>query len=121
LSSAKRSVPHTEELPAPNSPEYLTFSDNNSDSDEDHGEQEGGNVECDPTFEESFSSCDHHLLTQGHLNDLLRDLNWSTKQAEFSGSRLKGVIFSPNTKYVSFAIAKMNSKKSALKKTIRYF
>ena len=79
MSSAKRSVPHTEELPAPNPPEYLTFSDNNSHDDENHVEQEGGNVECDPTFEASCSSSDHHLLTQGHLNDLLRDLNLSKK------------------------------------------
>jgi len=46
LSRAKRSVPHTEELSAPNPPEYLTFSDNNSDSGKDHVGQEGGNVEC---------------------------------------------------------------------------
>jgi len=83
LSSAKSSVPHTVYLPAPKPPEYLTFSDNNSDSGEDHGEQEGGNAECDPTFEASCSSSDHHLLTQGHLNDLLCDLNLSKKQAEF--------------------------------------
>jgi hypothetical protein len=66
-------------LPAPKPPEYLTFSDNNSDSDEDHGEQEGSNVECDPTYEGSCSP-DHHLLTQGHLNDLLRNLNLSKKK-----------------------------------------
>jgi hypothetical protein len=92
LSSAKRSVPHTEEFSAPKSPEYLTFSDNNSDSDGDHGEQEGGNVECHPTFEASCSSSDQQLLTQGRLNDLLRDLNLS-KKTDFSGSTLKTVIF----------------------------
>jgi hypothetical protein len=64
LSSAKRSVSHTEEFPAPNPPEYLTSGDNNSDSDEDQGQQEGDNVDCDPTLEESCSLSDHHLLTQ---------------------------------------------------------
>jgi hypothetical protein len=97
------------------------FSDNNSDSEEDHGEQEGGNVECDPTFEAISSSSDHHLLTQGHLNDLLRDLNLSKKQAEFLGSRLKCGIFSPNTETCFFRNRQMNSKNSSLKKTVWYF
>lgn len=52
LSSAQRSVLHTEEWSAPNHPEYLAFSDNSSDSDKDHGEQEGGNVECDPKLKQ---------------------------------------------------------------------
>jgi hypothetical protein len=53
LSSKKRSVPHhNEELPEPNLPEYLTISDKNSDSDEDHGQQEGGNVERDLKYKQ---------------------------------------------------------------------
>ena len=101
MSSAKSSVPHTEEWPAPKSPEYLNFSDN-SEADEDHGEQDGSNVECDPTFEANCSSSNYHLVIQRHLNELLRDLYLSKKQAEFSGSRLKGVIFSPNTEICFF-------------------
>jgi hypothetical protein len=31
-----------------------------------------------------------HLLAQGDLNDLVRDLNLFTKQAELLGSRLNG-------------------------------
>ena len=34
-------VPHSEELHAPKPPQNLTSSHDNSDSDEDHGEQEG--------------------------------------------------------------------------------
>jgi hypothetical protein len=70
-------------LSVPNSPVNLTFSDDNSNSDEDHGQQEGENVDCDPTFEASCSSSESHLLTQGYLNDLVRDLNLTEKQAEF--------------------------------------
>jgi hypothetical protein len=47
-------------------------------------------TDCDPTFEGSCSSSEPHLLTQGDLNDLVRDLNLSTKEAEILASRLKG-------------------------------
>jgi len=36
--------------------ENLTFGDDTSDSDDDHGWQEGNNVDCDPTFETSRPS-----------------------------------------------------------------
>jgi hypothetical protein len=54
LSRAKRSVPHTQKLSAPNPPEYLTFSDDSSDSDKDHVGQEGGNVECARNWSKLF-------------------------------------------------------------------
>ena len=56
-----------ESFSIPKSSENLTFSDDNSDSDEDRVEQEGDNVDCDPTFEASSSSSEPHLLTQGDL------------------------------------------------------
>jgi hypothetical protein len=43
-------VPHREEFPILKPRKNLTLSDNISDSDEDHGEQEGENADCDPTF-----------------------------------------------------------------------
>ena len=63
LPSAVRQVPHSGELPVPKPPENLTFSDDKSDADEDHGQQEGDNVDCDHTFEESCCSCELNLLT----------------------------------------------------------
>jgi len=50
-----------------------------TDSDDEHGQQEGYNVDCNPTFEASCSSSEPQLLTQGDLNDLVRDLNLSKK------------------------------------------
>jgi hypothetical protein len=44
---------------------------------------------CDPTFSGACSSNEPHLLTQGDLNDIVRDLNLSKKQAELLGFRLK--------------------------------
>ena len=58
-------------------------------SDEDVG-QANNNMDCDPTFAGACSSNEPHLLTQGDLNDIIRDLNLSKKQAELLGSRLKG-------------------------------
>jgi hypothetical protein len=45
---------------------------------------------CDATFAGATSSNEPHLLTQGHLNEIVRDLNLSKKQAELLDSRLKG-------------------------------
>jgi len=52
LPPAMRPVPHSEELSVQKSPENLTFSDDNSDSDEDRVQQEGDNVDCDPTLKQ---------------------------------------------------------------------
>jgi hypothetical protein len=49
---------------APKPMEYLALSKDNYDSDNDHGQQEGDNVDCDPTFEASSFSSEPHLLTQ---------------------------------------------------------
>jgi hypothetical protein len=66
-------------LPVTKLSENLTFSDDNSDSDEDHGQQKGNNVDCDPTFETSWSSSEPSSLIQEDLY-LLRDLNLSKKK-----------------------------------------
>ena len=58
-------------------------------SDEDAG-QANNNMDCDPSFAGASSSNEPHLLTQGDLNDIVRDLNLSKKQAELLGSRLEG-------------------------------
>jgi hypothetical protein len=59
----------------PKSPVNLTFSDESSDSYENHGQQEGDSIDCDPTFEASCSSSEPYLLLKGDLSDLVRDLN----------------------------------------------
>jgi hypothetical protein len=60
LPSAMSPVPHSEELHVPKPPENLTFSDDNSDSD-DHGQQEEDNVDRGPTFQASYFSSKLHL------------------------------------------------------------
>ncbi|UYV84365.1 hypothetical protein LAZ67_X001944 [Cordylochernes scorpioides] len=46
--------------------------------------------QSDDTNFEAGASSEPHLLTQGDLNDLVRDLDLSKKQSELLGSRLKG-------------------------------
>ena len=87
LPSAMRPVPHSVELPMPKSPINMTLSDSES-NDKDVG-QANNNMDCDPTFTGASSSNEPHLLTQRCLNDIVRDLNLSKKQAELLGSRLK--------------------------------
>jgi len=65
----------------------MTLNDSES-SDEDVG-QANNNMDCDSTFAGACSSDETHLLTQGYLNEIVRDLNLSKKQAELLGSRLK--------------------------------
>ena len=66
----------------------MKLSDSES-SDEDVG-QANNNMDCDPTFAGATSSNEPHLLTQGHINDIVRDLNLPKKQAEILDFRLKG-------------------------------
>jgi len=65
----------------------MTLSD--SESSEEDVDQANNNMDCDPTFAGACSSCEPHLLAQGDLNDIIRDLNLSKKQAEHLGSMLK--------------------------------
>jgi len=89
LPSAMRPVPHSAELPVPKPPTNVTLSDSES-SDEDVGQANNNTDCCDPTFAGASSSNEPHLLTQGGLNDIVRDLNLSKKHAERLGSGLKG-------------------------------
>ena len=64
---------------------HLSLRDSES-SDEDVGQAK--NMDCDPPFAGACSSDEPHLLTQGDLNDIVRDLNMLKKQAELLGSSL---------------------------------
>lgn len=117
LRSEMKPVPYSEELPVPQPLKNVAFSDNTSNCDEDHGQQEGDNADCDPTFEARCSS-EPHLLTQGDLNDTVRQFNLFKKQ--LLGSRLKGCnLIHRNGETCSFAIAKMNSRNFSLKNRAR--
>ena len=56
----------------------------------------------DMDFQPVCSSSEPHLLSQGDLNDLVRDLNLSKKQSELLASRLKGWNLLQKESKVSF-------------------
>jgi hypothetical protein len=100
LSSAERPIPHSAELPVPTCPNRLDTQEPIASQD-DNLETE---CECLSTYEpKPNTSKEPHLLAQGDLNDLVRDLNLSTKQAELLGYRLNGPnLLSPGTKISYF-------------------
>jgi hypothetical protein len=72
----------------------LELNKKNSDPDEDHGQQKEKNVDCDATFETSWSSSEPRLLTYENPK-LARDLNLS-KNKLLSGFLNKSLETSPS-------------------------
>ena len=95
-----RPVPHSEDLPIPHPLTHLTLED---ESEHKAATEVPNEEQDDAIFETSTSSCGPHLLTQGELNDLVRDLKLSKKQAELLGSRLRGLnLLQKDTKVYFF-------------------
>ena len=117
LPSAMRPVPHSVELLVAKPPTNMTLSDSESNN-EDVG-QANNNMDCDPTFTGASSSNEPHLLTQGDLNDIVRDLKLSKKQVELLGSRLKGWnLLREDTKVCFYRGRLKNSRISSPRKLV---
>ena len=71
-----RPIPHSEDLPIPHPATHLTVDD---ESEHEAATEVPNEQQDDATVETSTSSCEPHLLTQGELNDLVRDLKLSKK------------------------------------------
>jgi hypothetical protein len=67
-------------LSTPKPPAYVIVDDEHSATDEADLEKVGETYDCDLIFEASCSSSEFHVLTQGDLNDLVRNLNLSKKR-----------------------------------------
>jgi hypothetical protein len=85
LPSAVRPMLHSQDLPVPKPPEKWTIDDVNSDDKPVPMEQDIRDSDFQPS-----TSNESHLISQGELNDLVRDLNLSKSQVELLGSRLQG-------------------------------
>ena len=93
LSSALRPVPHDDTLPVPAPPNKWTLED--EEVDEPEAEHPAA---ADPEYHLQQSN-EPHRITQGELNDLIRDLDLPKKPAELLGSRLQGWnLLAPGTK-----------------------
>ncbi|GBP89284.1 hypothetical protein EVAR_60426_1 [Eumeta japonica] len=79
LQSAQRPIPHSDNLPVPQRPVNM---------DDVTEESVSESSDSDPTFEPSTSNKEPHFITQNDLNDLVRDLDLSKRQAELLASRL---------------------------------
>ena len=84
LNSALRPIAHNEDLPVPTPPKKFDAAEQSGTS---GSEPEGAAVDAE--YKPPTLSTAPHLITQGELNDLTRDLSLSKNQAELLGSRLK--------------------------------
>jgi len=75
-----RPIPHSENLPIPHPPTHLTLEE---ESELKASTEVPKEEQDDATFETCTSSCEPHLLTQGELNDLVRDLKLSKNRPNF--------------------------------------
>jgi len=88
--SARKPVPHDGENPIPTPPADQNIAVSS-------GEEDGDDEPFEPDTQEP------HLLNQGDLNDLVRDLSLSKAKAELLGSRLQQWnLLEPNTKISLF-------------------
>ncbi len=84
IPSAIRPVPHGQGIPVPDAPESFSLESNKEDN-EDEKENEdcssGPSMSNDPDFDQEFSS-EPHLITQGELHDLVKNLELPKNKAE---------------------------------------
>ncbi len=81
LHSAVRPVLHSDDIPVPTPPAVLPESDADSEASTSN--------EDDSDYEPEVDSKKPHLIGQGELNDLVRDLMLTKGQAELLASRLQ--------------------------------
>ena len=74
LPSALRPIPHGQDLPIPTPPEVYSVDDDVIDKNDAYMEDNS-----DPDFQPTSSTAPH-LISQGKLNDLVRDLTLSKSQ-----------------------------------------
>jgi hypothetical protein len=100
LQSTIRPIPYSEDRRVPTPPDNDTM---DSDSEEVYPDQVKEKFHSDPSFEQTGPSSKPHLITQGILKDLVRDLDLSENQAVILALRLKGrTLLQQDTKICFF-------------------
>lgn len=85
IPTAMTRVPYGENLPIPQAPAHVTVDDK---SECEMATSVRNEEQDDPIFK--AESREHHLIHEGELNNLVRDLSCQKKRAQLLGSRLKG-------------------------------
>jgi hypothetical protein len=88
IPSAIRSVPHGDGLPVPEIPHNFAMSSDNEDRVSSNSEEQQPSAS---RFADNLPSTDfsNHKVTDGELNELIRDVRLSKKKAEHLASRLR--------------------------------
>jgi hypothetical protein len=95
LASARRPIPHSDDLPVPKYCQLPELAPDESDVPDSFEGNKSGDSDSDYEAHSSFPQC----FDQKELNDLIRDLNLSKDSSELLASRLKEKKFlSPGTK-----------------------
>lgn len=90
VNSVSKPVAHSEDMPPPLPPNASQSAEQDMLSDEDNDDVDIQDNNQDPEFIPSSSLLNSpHLIEQQELNDLIRDLGLSVRQAELLGSRLQ--------------------------------
>jgi len=88
IPSAIRPVPHGDGLPVPEPPDNLAMYSDNEHSVSSNSEEQQPSASRDADYTPSTDSF-HHMITEGELNDLIRDLKLPKNKAELLASRLQ--------------------------------
>ena len=87
-----RPVPHGDGLPVLEPPDNFAMYSDDEDSVSSNREGQQTSASRDADYLPSTDSC-HHKITEGELNDLIRDLELPKNKAELSASRLNRGIY----------------------------
>ena len=81
ISKAIRRVPHGNGLPVPEPPDNFAVRSDDDDHVSSNSEEQQPSASRDADYLPSTDSC-NHKITEGELNDLIRDLEFSNNKAE---------------------------------------
>jgi len=81
-------VPHGDGLPVPEPPDNLAMYSDDEHSASSNNEEQQPSASRDADYVPSTDSS-HHMITEGELNDLIRDLKLPKNKAELLASRLQ--------------------------------
>jgi len=88
IPSAIRPVPHGDGLPVPEPPDNFAMYSDDDNSDSSNSEEQRPSASRDADYLPSTDSS-NHKITEGEVNDLIRDLELPTNKAEHLASMLQ--------------------------------